>query len=140
MREDADYRTRFKQAQIEAADSLEGEASHRALVGVFEPNVYQGRFIYPQEEYEIEPATKHAPAKTGWRDVPGSHPLGVWKKSDLLLALRLRGEMPEKYRPYGSVELTGPGGGPIEIVERLNAARARVRAAQQPAEAEKPVN
>jgi hypothetical protein len=135
MREDADYLARFKQAKIEAAQSLEDEASYRALVGVFEPNVYQGRWQYPQEEYEIEPASRGKPAKTGYRDVPGSKPIGTWKKSDMLLAMRLRGEYPEKYRPYGSMELTGPGGGPIEIVERLQAARARVLAAQ-PAAAE----
>jgi hypothetical protein len=139
MREDADYLARFKQAQIEAAQSLEDEASYRAMVGVFEPNVYQGRWLYPQEEYEIEPASRGKPAKTGYRDVPGSKPLGLWKKSDALLMFRLRGEYPDKYRPYGSVELTGPGGGPIEIVERLQAARSRVLAAQ-PAAAEPPPN
>ena len=137
MREDAAYLALFKQAQTEAAQSLEDEASYRAMVGVFEPNVYQGRWLYPQEQYEIEPASRNKPAEMGWRDVPGSKPLGLWKKSDALLMFRLRGEYPEKYRPYGSVELTGPGGGPIEIVERLQAARARVRAARQPAEAEK---
>ena len=132
MREDAAYLALFKQAQTEAAQSLEDEASYRAMVGIFEPNVYQGRWLYPQEEYEIEPATRNKPAEMGWRDVPGSKPLGLWKKSDALLMFRLRGEYPEKYRPYGSVELTGPGGGPIEIVERLQAARARVRAARPP--------
>jgi hypothetical protein len=135
LRDDPDYVAGFKQAQIEAAHSLEDEASYRAMVGVFEPNVYQGRWLYPQEEYEIEPASRGKPAKTGYRDVPGSKPLGLWKKSDALLMFRLRGEYPEKYRPYGSMELTGPGGGPIEIVERLQAARARVLAAQ-PAAAE----
>lgn len=130
MRADAAYLALFKQAQTEAAQSLEDEASYRAMVGVFEPNVYQGRWLYPQEEYEIEPASRNKPAEMGYRDVPGSKPLGLWKKSDALLMFRLRGEYPEKYRPYGSVELTGPGGGPIEIVERLQAARARVRAAQ----------
>jgi hypothetical protein len=131
---DADYGLRFKQAKVEATQSLEDEATHRAMVGVFEPNVFQGRWTYPQEEYEIEPAVLGrggkvlTPAKIGVRDVPGSRPLGVWKKSDQLLALRLRAEMPERYRQYGSMELTGPGGGPIEIVERLKAGRARVAA------------
>jgi hypothetical protein len=130
LRDDPEYPARFKQAQTEAAQSLEDEASYRAMVGVFEPNVYQGRWIYPQEEYEITPATRTRPAEMGFRDVPGAKPLGLWKKSDALLMFRLRGEMPQKYRPYGSVELTGPNGGPIEIVERLQAARARVQAAQ----------
>ncbi len=132
---DSDYPARFKQAHGEAGQSLEDEATYRAMVGVFEPNVYQGRWIYPQEEYEIEPAKRGQPARMGTRDVPGSKPLGLWKKSDALLMFRLRGEFPEKYRQYGSMELTGPGGGPIEIVERLHAARARAaaRASEQPA-------
>lgn len=124
----SDYPARFKQARIEAVQSLEDEATYRAMVGVFEPNVYQGRWLYPQEEYEVEPKTRFKPAVMGWRDVPGSKPIGTWKKSDALIMFRLRGELPDKYRQYGSMELTGPGGGPIEIVERLNAARARVAA------------
>jgi hypothetical protein len=142
LRDRPEYAPRFKQAKAEAAQSLEDEATRRAMVGVFEPNVFQGRWTYPQEEYEIEPAVLGrggkvlTPAKIGVRDVPGSRPLGVWKKSDMLLALRLRAEMPERYRQYGSMELTGPGGGPIEIVQRLNAGRARVAAAKAAADAE----
>lgn len=130
---DSDYPARFKQAHREAQQALEDEATYRATVGVFEPNVYQGRWIYPQEQYEIEPATRFKPAVMGWRDIPGSKPLGMWRKSDALLMCRLRAEFPEKYRQYGSMELTGPGGGPIEIVERLQAARARIAAAARAA-------
>ena len=80
MREDAAYLALFKQAQTEAAQSLEDEASYRAMVGVFEPNVYQGRWLYPQEEYEIAPSSRYEPAVMGWRDLPVSKPLGLWKK------------------------------------------------------------
>jgi len=37
--------------------------------------------------------------------------------------------MPEKYGRQ-ALEVTGPQGGPIEIVERLNAARLRIAAAR----------
>jgi hypothetical protein len=125
------YRAKFEETKIYAAQAIEDEAVERAMVGVFEPNVFQGRFVYPQHEVEIEPAVRDragrivTPARTERRDVQGAAPLGVWRKSDKLLALLLRGLMPEKYGMRGSLELAGPGHGPIEIVERLEAARRR---------------
>jgi hypothetical protein len=144
LRKDAKYAAAFEAAKEAAAQSLEDEAVTRARVGVYEPNVYQGKFVYPREEYEIEPAKPAAdwkddggerpetPAVMGWRDVPGAPPIGVWKKSDGLMMFLLRGFLPGKYRQQASVELTGAGGGPVElsIVERLNAARNRLAAAK----------
>jgi hypothetical protein len=136
-----DYCRKFEETKMLAAQALEDEAVERAIVGVFEPNVYQGRFCYPREQIEVEPAVRDragrivTPAKTEWRDVPGAPPLGIWKKSDYLLAMLLRGAMPEKYGFRGAVELSGAGGGAIEVVQRLQAARARLaRMAQMPAE------
>ena len=134
LKKDPDYALRFAEAERWAADEIEGSAAERAMVGVFEPNVYQGRFIYPQEEYVVKEEVRDKRGRVieeeerAWRDVPGARPFGIWKRSEMLHALLLRGFKPERYRQAGQFELTGPGGGAIavEIVERLNAARARM--------------
>jgi len=134
MARSADYAAEFHRLQQIVVDKLEDEMRRRALQGVFEPNVFQGRFVYPQEEVEIEPAVLDRkgrviqPARTEWRDKEGARPLGIWRKSDRLLMFWLRAWKPERYRTNAALELTGPDGGPIEIVERLNAGRARIAA------------
>jgi hypothetical protein len=134
LKADPDYFARFQEADARATQSLEDEAMERAMRGVFEPNVFQGRFLYPQEEYIEKPAVIgprggiREPEVRAWRDKPGSAPLGIWRKSDALTALLLRGRMREKYGMHGALELSGPGGAAIEIVQRLNAGRARVAA------------
>ena len=132
---DPAYPGRFASARAIGQDALEDEATLRAMHGVFEPVVYQGRFTYPREEYEVTPAIPEVPASDGafdekgyrrqgeptpavpavmaWRDVPGAMPLGVWVKSDRLLELRLKGEF-SKYRT-NATEITGAGGGAIEL-------------------------
>ena len=77
LREDADYHVKFREAAIEAAGALEDEAVERAMVGVFEPNVFQGRFVYPQEEYVVKKAHGRNPEVRAWRDKPGAAPLGI---------------------------------------------------------------
>jgi hypothetical protein len=125
LKTDADYHARFRgEAREQANQALEDEATERAITGVYEPNVFQGRFVYPQHEVEITPAVKDRagrivePAKTEWRDVPGAAPVGVWKKSDFLLALLIRGAMPEKYRPGIHVEVPSVHAGPISLTEQ----------------------
>ena len=61
------------------------------------------------------------------RGVPGSEPLGLWKKSDQLLIKLLSGFMRQKYGSLGSLEVSGPDGAAIEIVQRLQAARQRMQ-------------
>lgn len=124
MKNDPEYPARFAEAKAQGEEALEDEATLRARVGVYEPNVYQGRFVYPQEQYEITPAVPAGdwkdeggakggtPAVMGWRDVPGSMPLGVWRKSDGLLMFRLRGAF-AKYRA-NAVEVSGAGGGAVQ--------------------------
>jgi hypothetical protein len=134
LRTDPTYAPRFQEAKAQAAQAVDDEIVERAMRGVYEPNIFQGKFVYPQEEV-ITPAVIGPrggviePECREWRDVPGALPLGVWKKSDTLLIHLSRGLMPEKYGFRGAMELTGAAGGPIEIVERLN--RARARAAQR---------
>ena len=67
------------------------------------------------------------PARTEWRDKPGAKPFGIYRKSDAMLMFWLRGWRPQRYRPAAHVEVSGPDGGAIEIVERLNAGRERAR-------------
>ncbi len=124
MRLDPAYPALFAAAKARGEDALEDEATLRATRGVYEPLVYQGNFTYPTEEYEYAPATPAMPAVFGvdaqpakpaeirTRIIPGSAPLGIWRKSDGLLMFRLRGAFP-KYR-QGALEVTGAGGGPVE--------------------------
>lgn len=125
---DPDYAAKFQTARLRAAEILEDEAVERALRGVFEPNVFQGRFTFEQEEV-VTPAVTGPrggvvePERREWRERPDK-PLGTWRKSDALLMFLLRGNMRDKYGA-GALEVTGANGGPVEIIERLNAARAR---------------
>ena len=122
---DRAYVEAFAAADIEATQTLYDSAVQRALVGVYEPNVYRGRFCYPQEEYEIEPAKPATeavfgvdpqpaiPAVMGIRDVPGAMPLGTWKRSEMLHGALLRAKIPA-FRA-SNVELTGKDGGAIQV-------------------------
>ena len=47
----------------------------------------------------------------------------VRKYSDTLLIFMLKARRPEKYRERANVELTGQGGGPVELDDRSAAAR-----------------
>ena len=49
-----DYFSQFEDRK--AAQAIEDEEVERAMVGVFEPNLFQGRFCYPQEKYVARPA------------------------------------------------------------------------------------
>lgn len=129
MKEDPAYPALFAEAKAKAIQSWEDEAITRANEGVFEPFQYQGQFVFPIKGYEKDPETglpdKHKP-------IFGKVPYGVMKKSDRLLEFLLRGGKPDVYRDRGQVEVTGAGGGPIEIVERLTAARQRLAKKPKP--------
>jgi hypothetical protein len=141
------YAADFAAAEIEATQSLYDSAVNRAMVGIREPLVYQGQFSFPQEEYIIRPAAAAVEAVAaldwkeeggpraaveavaaiaeirGWRNIPGAPPLGVYKRSEMLHLALLRARL-SAFRT-AAVEVTGANGGPLEIVERLNAARDR---------------
>jgi hypothetical protein len=153
LRLDPKYVAAFAQADVEATQTLLDRAVNRVMVGRFRPNVFQGRFCYPQEEYVVQvavPAVEAVEARDwkepgggrdavaavaavpeirAWRDVPGAPPLGVYEQSEALHLALLRARIPA-FRA-SNVELTGKDGGVIEIgiVERLNAARNRLAAA-----------
>lgn len=119
--EDAEYAAEFERAKEEAAQTLEDEAIRRAHQGVDEPLSYKGQLSYPERRASnVETREEITIVDTS------SPPVAVRKYSDTLLQFLLKGFRPEKYRDRGSVELTGAGGGPIELVERLAAARQRM--------------
>lgn len=121
LKTDPAYVQAFAEADEQATQTLYDAAVQRALVGVYEPNVYQGRFCYPQEEFESAPAVLfrsgkrkgqiRIPAVMGVRDVPGAPPLGTWKRSEMLHQALLRAKIPA-FRA-AAVELTGAAGGPV---------------------------
>jgi hypothetical protein len=83
LAQSSDYAAEFRRLQQIAVDELEDEVRLHAIRGVFEPNVFQGRFVYQQEEVEIEPAVFDRKgrviqrARTEWRDKPGARPFGI---------------------------------------------------------------
>ena len=83
--EDADFRALWDEAIEIAVDALELEARRRAHKGTLDP-VYQGGQLVGK----------------------------VRKFSDTLLIFLLKAHRPDKFRDRASVELSGPGGKPIE--------------------------
>lgn len=88
------FAERYEEALREGVDLLEHEAHRRAFKGVDEPVFYKG-------------------------DKCGV----VRKYSDQLTMFLLKAHRPEKYRDNASLELTGKGGGPVEITEQERASR-----------------
>jgi hypothetical protein len=132
MTDDPHYPARFAEARSKAALALEESAIERAMIGEWVPNIYQGRFVYPEHEVII-PATETEPERREMRPIPGAKPLGTYRRSEMLHALLLRGFLPERYGWRGQFEVSGPGGAPIDIVERINAGRLRVAARNEAA-------
>jgi len=97
LEEDPEYPARYAEKVEEAADRLEAEAFRRAVIGIDEPVIHQGRL-----------STVSDPNAPG-----GFRPLTVKKHSDVLLIFLMKGAMPEKYRD--KLEHTGRGGGPIQF-------------------------
>ena len=86
-RNDPDYAEAFGHAEEMAADRLEQEARRRAVKGVEEPIFYQGKKVGTVQKY-----------------------------SDTLLIFLLKGARPEKYAERYDQRISGPGGGPLQIV------------------------
>ena len=141
------YKAAFEAAKIQAVQSLLDSAVHRAMVGIYEPLVYQGNFSYPQEEYVFAPAVAAVEAVTAldwkdpggpreevaavaavpeqrrWRNIPGAPPIGLHKRSEMLHAQLLRAWIPE-FRTT-TTEVTGAAGGPIENALTVTFVKAR---------------
>lgn len=141
LKKDAAYIAAFAAAHIEAVQTLHDSAVQRALVGIYEPLVYQGQFSYPREEYIVTPAVPAVeaveardwkdplggcdavaavpavPEVRAWRDVPGAAPLGIHRRSEMLHAQLLRAHIPA-FRAQ-TVELTGKDGEAIQTEHRI---------------------
>jgi hypothetical protein len=92
---DAGFAAGWEEAEERAADALEAEARRRAVEGTQEPLVSAGRIV---------------------RDDDGN-PIATRRYSDAMLTLLLKARRPEKFRERSSVEMSGPGGKPIEVAD-----------------------
>ena len=92
------YRKALAVARRLASEALETEARRRAVEGLRRLRFDKGVPIIDPETGE--PYIEH-------------------EYSDLLLIFLMKGAMPEKYRERASIEHSGPGGGPIEIIEAV---------------------
>lgn len=84
LEESEDYRKKFAESHQAAIDALETEARRRAIGGWDEPVFYNGKQVGVKRRY-----------------------------SDMLLAMLLNANFPQKYR--SRLEHSGPSGGPIEL-------------------------
>jgi hypothetical protein len=90
---DENFQAAWDEAENSASDKLEAEAWRRAVDGVQEPLVSGGKIV---------------------RDDDGN-PIATRRYSDAMLTLLLKARRPEKFRERSSVEMSGPGGKPIEV-------------------------
>jgi hypothetical protein len=128
LKEREGYADAFADAVSEAAAGLEDLAVERATKGVYEPNIWQGEFVYPESttsKPRLDPFTgtqaRDPQTNEGLFDEEtkrAKKPLGVWKKSDALLMFLLKGLKPERYRDRVSAEVTGKDGGPISLEQK----------------------
>ena len=104
--DDERYAAAFGRAQAEAGELLDSEAIRRAYEGVLEPVIYQGEICFDDRYDEKTGITKRGKK------------IVIRKYSDALMIHLLKGFMPAKYRDRGSLEVSGPGGGPIPLDAR----------------------
>lgn len=79
------------EADLMAAERLEQEARRRAVDGVEKPVWHKGQMVGSVREY-----------------------------SDTLLIFLLKGALPDKYRERVSSEISGQGGGPLQVTVQLD--------------------
>ncbi len=89
IEKDSAYAAAFEEAKVEGTESLVREARRRAIQGVEEPVIYQGKLSTSSD----------------------GKPLVIRKYSDVLLIFLLKGMMPETFRERH--EVTGGGGVPL---------------------------
>ncbi len=86
IEKDPAYAEAFEEAKVEGTESLVREARRRAIQGIEEPVIYQGKLSLGAD----------------------GNPLVIHKHSDVLLIFLLKGMMPETFRERH--EVTGGGG------------------------------
>ncbi len=109
--EEPDYQLKFEAVVPEAAGFLEDRAVRYAARGVFEPEVYKGKYCYEPRErirctladgteaFKDKLPKKHAKVISE-RIVmtPDGKQIGVWRPDTKLLAILLSAWLPAKYR------------------------------------------
>lgn len=103
------YRQAFAEMKAAAADDLEEAATQRAVEGV--------RICkFTKDGTPLRDPRKHDPetgeVKPEWASDPWYYETSF---SDRLLELLLKAKKPDEFRERSSVEMSGPGGNPIEL-------------------------
>lgn len=88
---DGTYREAFENARREACEVLETEARRRAVNGLDDPVIYQGKLMGVWVDAQGNVVAENAPGST-------LIPLTVKKYSDILLITLLNANLPEKFR------------------------------------------
>lgn len=149
---DGKYRLRFEALLPEAAGVLEDIAVAWVRRGLFEPEIYKGRYQYEPrervrciladgtEEFEDKLPTKH-PKIISRRTVMTADgaQIGTYRKSERVLGILLAAHLPEKYGNKvaitGELEITDPDDAKrelIRLVAGLTAAEATKRGNSEP--------
>lgn len=97
LEHDESFTLAFRQAELEANDTIRAELFRRAVQGVEEPVVSMGSLVYHQGK-----------------------PLTVKKYSDSLLALLAKARMPE-FRDKSSVDVNASIHGTVQHIRKLHA-------------------
>jgi hypothetical protein len=146
LRDDRDYAEAYAAALPQAGQTLKDRAVDWAMTGIFEPVFYQGKLCYQTRSRKLvtlengdeidEAAHAELQKRLGVevkivarREVEEAYgpPLGVQRMSEGLMGRLLKAFLPAEFGDKLSAELTGKDGGPMEIVAKLTAARARVK-------------
>jgi hypothetical protein len=114
LEKDPDYKARFAVAVDRAADRLEDEGVRRAKRGTEKWVMYKGQPCYDvKRDANGEPIRD----KDGRFELDMRKPLVIREYSDVLLMFMLKGLRPDKYRDNWKGEITGPGGGPLQVTD-----------------------
>jgi hypothetical protein len=92
--QDSDYERAFALAHAEACELLESEARRRAIAGIAEPVVYQGKLTYEPLLNKDGSLKRNGEGEALYSKVP----LCIRKYSDVLLIFLMKAAMPHKYR------------------------------------------
>lgn len=112
---DEDFKAQLPDVLQDANDTLEFAAYERAVQGIEEPVVSQGQLVYEYEQVVDETTGKFLFADNGKPLLKRVRQVTKRVYSDSLLTTLLKARLPEKYRDRQSVELTGKGGGPLQV-------------------------
>jgi hypothetical protein len=109
---DPEYKTAFAEAEEVAIELLEAEVPRRAMYGVQELVIYQGKLCF---EPLRDPKTGQVKRDRKGRPLLTTTPLTIPRKSDNLLMFLLKALAPEKYRENAPVQRAAAASAPPQI-------------------------